>query len=164
MDTAMATRDNSAAMIVPVAIRKTGGRFEAFAPAFADLKPVRAASMDAALARITESVASHIADLADSGTTVPDVGTVETIAKRPECKRATITVVQVDDKALETDRERVNIIIARRILAAADDYAKRNGLNRSELFTKAVAKFIGFDPRKILRFKWRGRPAKKKGR
>ncbi len=105
------------------------------------------ATVDEALAMVTEAIELHLEGIIDDGGVIPLPTSIEKLradpGRRDEWADGTWAIVTVDESTLRVKIARVGITMPQRVLDAIDRYAKASGETRSGLLARAAVRYIG---------------------
>jgi predicted RNase H-like HicB family nuclease len=119
-------------MRYPIAI-EPGSETAAFGVVVPDLPGCFSAgdTLDEAVTAAEEAAAGWIDAVLDAGGCVPLPSSLEALTRLPDYQGWVFGVIQIDPAALDSQVDRVNITLPRRVLRRLDAQAKANGETRS---------------------------------
>lgn len=100
-------------------------------------------TMEDALTNAVEAIECHLEGLLLDGDEIPQAQPVEVHLKNRNFAGGTWALVSVDLSKLRSKTKRINITVPERVLALADEQARREGETRSGLLARAVMEYIG---------------------
>lgn len=100
------------------------------------------ATIEEAIQNAHEAIECHLEGLLIDNDPIPRKRSLEYYFASPEAKEGMLVIIDVDISRISGKVARINVSIPERFLKQIDDYAKKNGVNRSGFLLDAAMSYI----------------------